>query len=104
VAAPFHVVLYSQGGLLTAILGALLVGAALAAGWVVVGRSEPRPGVCTSLWGGLVLTLGVFLAIDSLRNSLVVSYGLAWGLIAVVGLSAAARLFQGRLATVPADR
>lgn len=90
VAAPFHVVLYSQGGVSIAIAGALLTGMLLAAAWSLV-PLDARPGVTSSLLGALVLTLAMFLAIDSLRNSLVVSYGLLWGAGLVAALELAGR-------------
>ena len=90
VAAPFHVVLYSQGGLPAALIGSLLTGALLALGWRLVPR-DAQPSIAASQWGALVLTFAVFIAIDSLRNSVIVSYGLAWGMPVVFALHAAGR-------------
>lgn len=78
VAAPFHFVLYSQGGMLVAVIGALVMGFLTGCCWTQV-VDQTRLGAEMSLFGGLLVTFGVFLAIDSIRNSTVVSYGLVWG-------------------------
>jgi hypothetical protein len=44
----------------------------------------------------VLIVLGIFLAIDSLRNSLIVSYGLLWGLGAIIAISAVARALPRR--------
>ncbi len=88
VSAPFHVVLYSQGGVPVALAGSLIMGLALGAGWALV-LSRPRPSIDMSLFGSLLAVLAVFLAIDAVRNSLVVSYGLVWGLLTLLAVRAA---------------
>jgi hypothetical protein len=90
IGAPFQFVLYSQGGLLLACMGSLLVGLALAIAWRPLQEAD-RPTVIVSLYGALIVVFAAFLAIDSLRNSLIVSYGTGWGLIAVAFIGAAAR-------------
>lgn len=90
VAAPFHVVLYSQGGLAPALIGSALVGIVLALSWSLVATAS-RPGVPGSLLAAIILTFAVFLAVDSLRNSLVVTYGMIWGAVATLALWLAAR-------------
>jgi hypothetical protein len=81
VGAPFQVVLYSQGGLWVALAGSAIVGFLVACCWVwIVGL--PRPSAAASLVAGLVITFSAFLAIDSVRNSVVVSYGMIWGVLA----------------------
>lgn len=94
VAAPFHVVLYSQGGLGPAIIGSALVGIVLALSWSLVATAS-RPGVPGSLLAAIILTFAVFLAVDSLRNSLVVTYGMIWGAAATLALWLAARARHG---------
>jgi hypothetical protein len=93
IAAPFHLVLYSQGGALVSVAGCAVTGLLLAVGW---GRfmafATPPPHVC--LYGALLVVLGIFLAIDSLRNSLLVSYGLLWGIAAVAILSLCSKGFR----------
>jgi hypothetical protein len=100
VGAPFHIVLYSQGGILIALAGAFVVGMLLAAAWIPV-TLESSPRIAVALWGALILTLSTFLAIDSVRNSIVVSYGLAWGALAVALLECSGWLVR-RLALVAA--
>ena len=90
IGAPFQVALYSQGGLRLACLGSLLVGLALALAWRPF-RDLDRPTAIGSLYGALIIVLAAFLAIDSIRNSLIVSYGMAWGLVALGFIGAAAR-------------
>jgi hypothetical protein len=80
VAAPFQFVLYSQIGLVGALVGSLLLGALLALAWRCV-QHRGLPVVWSSLAGSLVVLLSVFLAMDSVRNSLLVSYGVFWGLL-----------------------
>ncbi len=78
VSAPFHFVLYSQVGLWGALIGSFIAGLALGGSWffVLVKIKQPATSV---LAGSLVMLLSVYLAIDSARNSLLVSYGVAWG-------------------------
>jgi hypothetical protein len=82
--APFQFGLYSQVGVLWALVGAVLVGGALAMVWRFV-RNPMMPGVWASLGGALVVLLSVFLALDSARNSLLASYGVFWGFLFVAG-------------------
>lgn len=88
--APFQFVLYSQGGLLVALVGSALTGLLLALLWRLV-RSPRLQSTWSSLLGSMVLLLAVYLAIDSPRNSTLVSYGVLWGFLFV----AAAALLTG---------
>lgn len=92
IAAPFQVVLYSQGGPIVALIGSLIAGFVISVAWVLVLR-QLRPTIEMSLFGGLVITFSVFLAIDSVRNSITVSYGMAWGVILLPLLSVGNALF-----------
>ena len=77
---PYQFVLYSQIRTLGAIGASLIVGFLLALAW----RLSQLPARPTStLLGSMVLLLATYLAIDSLRNSVVVSYGVVWGLLFV---------------------
>jgi hypothetical protein len=105
ITAPFHYVLYSQGGLLVAATGSLLLGMVLGGLWRLLVLSVPQPGAVASVGAAAVLLLAVFLAIDSPRNSLIVSYGLAWTIPVLVVLGApfrraAVQLSAGRLAHI----
>lgn len=82
--APFQFVLYSQGGLPVALLGSALAGLLLALLWRLV-RSPGLGSTWSALLGSMVLLLGVYLAIDSPRNSTLVSYGVVWGFLFVLG-------------------
>ena len=100
IGAPFQVGLYSQGGLWLACLGSLLAGLGLALAWRPL-RDMDRPAIIGSLYGALIVVLAAFLAIDSLRNSLIVSYGMAWGVVALGFIGAASWLWT-RAHSVPA--
>jgi hypothetical protein len=100
IGAPFQVGLYSQGGLWLACLGSLLVGMGLALAWRPL-RDLDRPTVIFSLYGALIVVLAAFLAIDSVRNSLIVSYGMGWGIVAL-GLVGAAARYWSRIHPQPA--
>jgi hypothetical protein len=95
IAAPFHFVLYAQGGVLIALAGSFITGLLLAIGWTTL-VSAGRPSAAACLCGSLLIVLGIFISIDSLRNSLIVSYGLLWGLGAIIAISAVARVLPGR--------
>jgi hypothetical protein len=89
VMVPYNFVLFSQGGVLPALLGSLVIGFALGLVWaaVIAGRLR-RPW--RELVGALVVLFAIYIAIDSLRDSLTVSYGLVWGFL-FLGLIALAR-------------
>jgi hypothetical protein len=88
ITAPFQYVLYSQGGMLVAAAGSLLLGALLGMLWRLLVMSAAQPGPVASVGAAVVLLLAVFLAIDSPRNSLIVSYGLAWAVPVLLVLGA----------------
>lgn len=79
-AVPYQFVLYSQVGTLGAIAGSLVVGFMLAIAWRL---SQRLRRTRSALAGSMVLLLSVYLGIDSLRNSLIVSYGVVWGALFV---------------------
>jgi hypothetical protein len=91
-AAPFQFVLYSQVGLVGGLLGSAAVGAILALLWRI-GRASAWPRAYASLFGALTILLAVYYAMESLRNGVLVSYGVLWGYLFVLllaGLTAAA--------------
>lgn len=83
-AAPYQFVLYSQVGTWGAVLLSLLVGFALAVAWRVA-RSRAWPEMWSALTGAVVLLSSIYLAIDSLRNSTIVTFGVFWGFVFVAG-------------------
>lgn len=86
--APFFTVLYSQGGLLPAIIGSLIVGICFALVWKRI-LYMPRPGIATAALGSMELLFAVLMAMASGRDSLLVSYGMLWPvfwLLAVYGV------------------
>jgi hypothetical protein len=76
----YQFVLYSQIGTLGAIGASLIIGFLLALAWSL---SQLPAGPTSSLLGSMVLLLATYLAIDSLRNSVLVSYGVIWGMLFV---------------------
>ena len=98
VAAPFQFVLYSQVGVAGAVIGSLVVGALLAIAWLWVLRQRGDK-VAGPLWATLIILFAIYLAIDSLRNSTTVSYGLIWPAILVAGITVL-RL-KGQFSTKP---
>lgn len=93
VAAPFHVALYSQGGMLVACVGSLVVGFALALAWSRI-FAVATPSTLRSLFGSLLLVLAMFLALDAGRNAMIVSYGVIWGMLPL-GLAAGVQRARG---------
>lgn len=77
VAAPFQFVFYSQGGLIVAFIGSLLLGLIIAIGWSIINEVE-KVSTFQSAFGGLIILFSTYLAIDSFRNSIIVSYGVFW--------------------------
>ena len=104
---PYQFVLYSQIRALGAIGASLIVGFLLALAW----RLSQLPARPTStLLGSMVLLLATYLAIDSLRNSVVVSYGVVWGLLFVATtvlltrIVASDRIGRHRFAVIPTNQ
>lgn len=77
VAAPYQFVLYSQGGMYVAFIGSFLLGIFIAYAWSLVIYSK-KVDKYTSCIGSLVMLFSIYLAIDSFRNSIFVSYGVLW--------------------------
>lgn len=97
---PYQFVLFSQVSTIGAVGGSVLVGLILALLWS--GSQARRVGApWNALLGALVLLLSTYIAIDSLRNSAIVSYGVAWGALfvgAVAAIAALARRVSDRRA------
>jgi hypothetical protein len=97
-AAPFQFTLYSETGLIGALVQSFLIGVILALGWRVV-RSSAVPREWTSLLGAVELVFAVYLAISSPRAATTVSYGVLWGLGFVVGAALVVYAIAGRRAS-----
>ncbi len=83
ITAPFQFALYSQAGVPGALVGSLALGAVLAVAWRFA-RSTVIPPIASDVSSAVVILLAINLALDSPRNSIVVSYGALWGLGFVV--------------------
>ena len=81
--APFQFILYSQVGLSGALVLSALVGVVLAFAWTCL-TSGRRSNPTQAVLGAILIIFAVYLAIDSPRNSLISSYGLAWGVLLVL--------------------
>lgn len=76
-AAPYQFVLYSQVGMGWTLLLCAMVGMLLGVLWQGVLASDISR-VPRSLMGALLLLFSIYLAIDSVRGSLLASYGVIW--------------------------
>jgi hypothetical protein len=74
---PFMFGLYAQGGVAVALLGALVIGFVWCLVWRLVDL-RVESSLERAMFKALLVMYGVFIAGDSARNSLLVSYGLAW--------------------------
>lgn len=95
---PYQFVLYSQGGAILSVGLSIVVGALLAAIWRLTQSARVvRPW--DALLGALTVLLAVYIGIDSLRNSVLVSYGVIWGFAMVGVLALVARAIPRVLGT-----
>lgn len=78
-AAPFQFVLFSQIGLVGSLALSFLVGILLALFWKWALYYLFKDNIFYSLLGSLLLLFSVYIAIDSVRNSLFAAYGVIWG-------------------------
>jgi hypothetical protein len=88
---PYMFTLYSQGGVWVALVGSLLVGVL----WRIASlRTVERRNVTvlTSWAGALVIAFGVFIAGDSVRNSILASYGILVPGVIVAALAGLRRI------------
>lgn len=83
VAAPFQFVLYSQVGVAAAMALSLVLGAVIGALWRIV-IYHRSPQVWRSLMGSVLLMFSGYVALDSMRGSLLASYGAIWGWLFVI--------------------
>lgn len=77
-AAPYQFPLYSQVGLIGTLASSAVLGFCLGLAWRI-SRHTRFPLLWSSLAGTLTLLFAVYLAVDSARNGLLVSYGVLWG-------------------------
>lgn len=84
VAAPFQFGMFALWGLVGALAACAAAGIGLALLWrVIIAGEVRRDWQC--LGASLVILLALYLAIDSAQNSILVSYGIVWGLLFVAG-------------------
>lgn len=85
VAAPYNFVLYSQGGLAVSYMMSAVIGLAVGLIWALV--LKVRGSIALRAAFGSVVVVGTMhLALDALRNTIIVSYGFAWGLVPLLVL------------------
>lgn len=88
ISVPFQFSLYSQAGIGATLLASYVVGFLTARGWRAwLESSLPLPLFASG--GALGIMFCGYLAADSIRNSALASYGIAWG-FALLGVVAAA--------------
>lgn len=75
---PYYVALYTQGGVLVAIIGSIIVGLSMGFCW---GWLLKRMNVHTILFGALIVSFSTAIAINSGRNALLASDGAIWPLL-----------------------
>jgi tryptophan-rich sensory protein len=78
VTAPFQFSLYSQIGVTGALILSCIVGFFIGRAWCLLIYQQVE-FMLGSLLGALIVLLSIHIAIDSLRHSLVSSYGMVWG-------------------------
>jgi len=92
-AAPMNFVFYSQGGAVVSLIASAIVGAAIGALWQIalgcIGAHLLR-----SALGGILIAFSFHLSIDSLRNSVIVSYGYAWPVLFVLAVTVISLIFS----------
>lgn len=99
VSVPFQYSWFSQIGLFGALFLCIPLGAATEAAWrasLCAGSPEIR-----AVMGGLVVLFAVHVTQDSVRGSLLNSYGVAWGALLVLAMS---RAFRSRTAALQSVR
>ena len=80
---PFMFVLYSEGGLVVALLGALIIGALWRIAWSLAVLVPAR--WLRSCLLGILIIFGVYIAQDSAVNAVFTSYGILWPALAAAG-------------------
>ncbi|MGI9301734.1 MAG: hypothetical protein ACR2RB_03365 [Gammaproteobacteria bacterium] len=93
IASAVQFSLYAQIGVPGAIFWSGAVGAFLALLWFAMTAGWFRRSLA-AVWGTTVVMFAIFLAIDSLRNALIVSYGMIWALMLVAAMELTFRLME----------
>lgn len=75
--APYQFALYSQVGVAWALMLCVIVGVVLGVMWKII-LADDISRVWRSLMGSVLILFSIYLAIDSIRGSLLASYGLIW--------------------------
>lgn len=93
--APYQFALYSQVGVGWTLLLCAMIGALLGWGWQVILECDISR-VWRSLMGAVLMLFSIHLAIDSVRGSLLASYGLIWAWLFIGIFFFIGRIFQRR--------
>lgn len=94
-AAPFFTVLYSQGGLLVAYVGSLILGFCFGLFWGLILRGR-KISPCAAALVGFALYFALSVAMAGGRDSLLSSYGAVWPVIVLCMLYGACWLISHR--------
>ncbi len=84
---PYQFTLYSQGGVIVALIGSLLLGIIWRLLWEV-GYLKRERTLSGPAIGALAIVFGVTIAADAWRNAFLASYGIFWPIVVIVGASA----------------
>ena len=93
--SSYQFTLYSQVGVVWTLLLCLLVGAALAVMWQIILAADINR-IWRSLMGAVLILFSIHITIDSIRGSLLVSYGVIWPWLFISLSFFIARLFNCR--------
>lgn len=81
--APFNFIFYSQGGVVTSLVASGIMGGMTAFLWLLALNSVGGQ-ILRSALGGILLCFSILISMDSVRNSVLVSYGYLWALAFVI--------------------
>lgn len=89
VPVPYHIALYTQGGIIVAIIGSIIVGFCIGFFWII---AISKKHILNYAFGAWICVFAIMLATNSGRNALFSSDGAVWPVI-VLGCIALGRLF-----------
>lgn len=93
--APYQFALYSQVGVAWALMLCFIMGVVLGVMWKII-LADDISRVWRSLMGSVLILFSIYLAIDSIRGSLLASYGLIWAWLFISLSCFIGRLFNRR--------
>lgn len=89
VPVPYHIALYTQGGIIVAIIGSIIVGFCIGFFWII---AISKKHILNYAFGAWICVFAIMLATNSGRNALFSSDGAVWPIM-VLGCITLCRLF-----------